>query len=343
MKKVIILSSIILSATIAFSQVAINKDGTDPNPNSILHVKGSGVHALYVDYANGYIGLNNIIPSYRLHLLETVTDTKNYGSVFEITGGSTSTEKYAGVYSNGTGGVNRAFEGLSYGTNPNDYNIGISAFAKNAKFNYGLQGQTNDANSIASGNNIGTITEADNCDWMNIGAYAIGHGGGDWNFGVFAVSDEDNDGINYGIFAEAANGGAGDYWSGYFNGKINIDGSIYQNGGIIHAKSIQSIDNACTEVNKLKPVSFLNDDSELLFVFDTETMKSTCPDLVKEVARSPAPGEDSGIAEVSSSVNISAIIPLLTKAIQELNEKVENLEAENNLLKKEISNLKSDQ
>ncbi|MCD4683754.1 MAG: hypothetical protein K8R86_10775 [Bacteroidales bacterium] len=347
MKKAIILSSIILSATIAFSQVSINKDGSDPNPNSILHVKGSGVHALYVDYANGYIGLNNIIPSYRLHLLETVTDTKNYGSVFEITGGSTSSEKYAGVYSyiNGTGGVNRAFEGLSYGTNPNDYNIGLSGFAKNAKNNYGLQGQTMDANSITSGNNIGTITEADNCDWMNIGLYSIGYGGGSFNFGVYAKANEDNPGVNYGIYAVGANTGpgAGDYWSGYFYGKLNVDGSIYQNGAVIHAKDLLTINNASEKVMKFIPVSYLNDDNELIYGFDAEAMKNTIPEIVKDVATPVVPGDENTSVEMSTSVNISAMLPIFAKAIQELNEKVENLEAENNLLKKEINKLKSDQ
>jgi hypothetical protein len=344
MKRVIVLSTVFLTATLTFAQVAINKDGSEPDANSILHVKGNGVNALYVDYTTGYIGLNNINPGYRLHLVESVTDTKNYGSVFEITGGSTSAEKYAGVYSyiNGTGGVNRAFEGHSLGVNSNNYNVGISAFAKNAKYNYGLQGQTIEANTIASGQNIGTITEAGNCDYLNYGLYSRGIGSGEFNVGVFTTSTGNNDGDNYGIYATANNGGAGDYWSGYFNGKLNVDGSIYQNGIIIHAKSIQSIDNALAEVNKLKPVLIVDKNSELSFVFDAEAMKTSSPDLVKEIVQPPAPGDESGSTEVSTSVNISAIIPILTKAIQELNEKVERLESENSLLKKEIDKLKAE-
>jgi hypothetical protein len=344
MKRVIILSTVFLTATLTFAQVAINKDGSEPDANSILHVKGNGVNALYVDYSTGYVGLNNINPAYRLHLVESVTDIKNYGSVFEITGGSTSTEKYAAVYSyiDGTGGVNRAFEGHSLGANPSNYNVGISAFAKNAKYNYGLQGQTIETNTIASGHNIGTFTEAGNCDYLNYGLFTRGIGSGEFNVGVFATSSGDNDGDNYGIYATANNGGAGDYWSGYFNGKLNVTGSIYQNGTIIHAKSIQSIDNAIAEVKKIKPVSIVDNNNELSFAFDAETMKTTSPDLIKEIARPPLPGEDKGSTEVITSVNISAIIPILTKAIQELNEKIENLESENSLLKKEIDKRKAE-
>ncbi len=107
MKRTIILTTAILIATITFSQVAINKDGSEPDANTILHVKGSGTHALYVDYANGYVGLNTNNPQYRLHVNSTVTDTRTYGTVFKITGGSTSSETYAGVYSyiDGTGGI----------------------------------------------------------------------------------------------------------------------------------------------------------------------------------------------------------------------------------------------
>ncbi len=345
MKKVILLTIVLLSTSLAYTQVAINKDGSDPLPNSILHVKGSGVNAMYIDYSTGYVGLNNIIPSYRLHVLETVTDAKTYGSVFEITGGSTNSAKYAGVYSyiNGTGGVNRAFEGLSYGANTSSYNIGLAGFAKNAKYNYGIQGMADEANSISLGNNIGAITEADNCDYMNIGTFAIAHGAGSWNMGIWTKASEDNAGLNYGIYAKAANSGpgSGDYWSGYFDGKINVQGSIYQNGSVLHAKSVAPLLNASEKVMTFKPVSIVNDNNETSYAFDAEAMKESTPELVREVTSPPDPKDEKSEAVTSTSVNISAILPILTKALQELNEKVENLEKENNALKAEINKLKA--
>ena len=325
------------------AQVAINKDGSNPNPNSILHVKGSGVNALYVDYDDGYVGVNNIYPHYRLHLLETVTDTKKYGSVFEITGGSTNTEIYAGVYSyiNGTGGTNRAYEGLSYGINTNSYNIGVSGFAKNAKYNYGIQGMAIEANSINQGNNIGAITEAGNCDYMNIGTYAIAHLGGSWNMGIYAKAIEGNSGINYGIYANASNSGTGGYWSGYFDGKINVNGAIYQNDTVVlHAKNVEPILNASEKVMTFKPVSYINNTNETSYAFDADAMKKTSPELVKEVTSPPDPKDENAEIVTSTSVNITALLPIITKALQELNEKVENLEKENSALKKEINKLK---
>jgi len=326
------------------AQVAINKDGSNANPNSILHVKGSGVNALLIDYSDGFIGVNNIHPSYRLHLLETLTDTKNYGSVFEITGGSTDTEKYSGVYSyiNGSGGVNRAFEGLSYGNNANSYNVGFGGFAKNAKYNYALQGQSVEANNISNGNNIGAVTEASNCNNLNIGLWSIGHGTGNYNIGVWAESVEANPGVNYGIYATAVNSGpgAGNSWAAYFTGKINVDGSIYQNGSVLHSKSVFAIDNASDKVMAFKPISYIDDNNELLYGFDVEAMKETLPEIVKEVTLPVKPGSENGEVIINSSVNVSAMISIMTKALQELNEKVENLEVENALLKKEISGLK---
>jgi len=342
-----LLTLVVFITTLAVTaQVAINKDGSNPNPNSILHVKGSGVNALYVDYYDGYVGVNNIYPHYRFHLLETVTDTKNYGSVFEITGGSTNTEIYSGVYSyiNGTGGTNRAYEGLSYGVNPSSYNIGVSGFAKNAKFNFGIQGMSEEANTNSSGLNYGGTFEADNANYFNVGVYSIGHSGGNWNFGIYAVANEDNTAsdYNYAVYANGLNSspGTGDYWSGYFNGKINVNGSIYQNGSVLHAKNIEPIHNATEKVMTFKPVSFVDNNNEASYVFDSDAMKKTIPELIKEVTSPPDPKDENAEIVTNTSVNISAIIPILTKALQELNEKVENLEKENSILREEINKLK---
>ncbi len=346
MKKLIILSIVLLSTSLAYTQIAINKDGSDPLPGSILHVKGNGVNALYIDYNDGFVGLNNIYPHYRLHLLESVTDTKQYGAVFEVTGGTTNTEKYAGVYSyiNGTGGTNRAYEGLSYGANPNSYNIGVSGFAKNAKYNFGIQGMSSDVNTNSSGLNYGGIFEADNADYFNVGVYAKGHSGGSWNFGVYAVANENNSTLdyNYAVYADASNSspGTGTYWAGYFNGNTNVNGSIYQNGSVLHAKSVAPLFNASEKVMTFKPISIVNDKNETSYGFDAEAMKESAPEMVKEVTTPADPKDKTSEAVTSTSVNITAMLPVLTKALQELNEKVEKLEAENNALKAEVNKLK---
>ncbi len=348
MKKAIIITIVLLSTSLAYTQVAINKDGSDPLPNSILHVKGSGINAMYIDYATGYVGLNNIVPSYRLHVLESVTDTKNYGAVFEITGGSTNSAKYAGVYSfiNGTGGTNRAFEGISYGSNPDSYNMGISGFAKNAKYNYGIQGMSIDINTNSAGLNYGGLFEADNADFFNVGLYSNGFSGGSWNFGVYTVANQDNTtgDWNYAIYANASNSspGTGGYWAGYFNGNTNVNGSIYQNGSVLHAKSAAPLINASEIVNTFKAVSFINGQNEVSYAFDAEAMKTSAPELVKETVIPPDPKDEKPEAVTSTSVNISAILPVLTKAIQELNGKVGELEAINIALQKEINKLKAD-
>jgi hypothetical protein len=202
----------------------------------------------------------------------------------------------------------------------------------------------NEANSISQGNNIGAITEAGNCNYMNIGTFAIAHGAGSWNMGIWAKASEDNSGLNYGIYAKAANSGpgAGDYWSGYFDGKINVNGSIYQNDTtVLHAKSVAPLLNGSEKVMTFKPVSVVNDNNETSYAFDAEAMKDSAPELVREVTSPPDPKDKNSEAVTSTSVNITAMLPVLTKALQELNEKVENLEKENNALKAEINKLKA--
>jgi len=148
---------------------------------------------------------------------------------------------------------------------------------------------------------------------------------------------------NYALYANASNSspGTGGYWAGYFNGNTNVNGSIYQNGTVLHSKSVAPLLNASEKVMTFKPVSIINDNNETSYAFDAEAMKDSAPELVREVTSPPDPKDKNSEAVTSTSVNISAMLPVLTKALQELNEKVENLEKENNALKAEINKLKA--
>ena len=54
------------------SQVAINKDGSPPDPNSILHVKGSGGNHFFIHDITGNVGIGTLNPSERLHIVGRV-------------------------------------------------------------------------------------------------------------------------------------------------------------------------------------------------------------------------------------------------------------------------------
>lgn len=58
------------------SQIAVNMDGSLPDPNAILHVKGSNNNHFFIDMNTGKTGINNISPRYTLDVNgSTFTDT----------------------------------------------------------------------------------------------------------------------------------------------------------------------------------------------------------------------------------------------------------------------------
>jgi hypothetical protein len=203
-----------------------------------------------------------------------------------------------------------------------------------------------DVNTNRVGLKYGGLFEADNADYFNVAVYSNGFSGGSWNFGVYSVANQDNTtgDWNYAIYANASNSspGTGGYWAGYFNGNTNVNGSIYQNGNVLHAKSVSPLIKASEKIMTFKPVSIINDNDETTYAFDAEAMKTSAPELVRETVIPPDPKDEKSEAVTSTSVNISAMLPILTKAIQELNEKVGKLESENIALQKEINKLKAD-
>ncbi len=52
-----------------YAQVAINKDGSPPDPSSILHVKGSGGNHFFIHDITGNVGIGTLNPSERLHIV----------------------------------------------------------------------------------------------------------------------------------------------------------------------------------------------------------------------------------------------------------------------------------
>ncbi len=82
MKKFTKTFSIIIALTISLSfhtnaQVAINKDGSQPNSNSILHVKGDNTHKNMIieTGANGGVGIGTLSPTHTLHIYNALTDS----------------------------------------------------------------------------------------------------------------------------------------------------------------------------------------------------------------------------------------------------------------------------
>jgi hypothetical protein len=116
MKKVtIVLSMILLFAASSYAQVAINKDGSDPNASSILHVKGSNGDDFYIDDASGKVGIGTTSPEVKLDvagkirikdLMNNVLTAKHGTNNFHLIGtyaGWDSTAVYIAGYNAYTG------------------------------------------------------------------------------------------------------------------------------------------------------------------------------------------------------------------------------------------------
>lgn len=329
-------------SVVLFSQIAINTDGSEAKPGSILHVKSNQNNAFLIENSTGYIGINNLNPQYRLHLKDTVNDSRNYGYVLEVTGGSNDAEVYVGTYSliTGTGGVNRAFEGFSNGINltgDNPYNIGLSGFAANGRFNYGVQGQVTAINTDASGQNSGVVSVVGGASYYNIGNYAFTISNGDYNMGVYTFATVAGSGANYGIYSAGWNTGSGSGWAGYFYGDVNVVGDLYVSGTINNKSSQQPLDEILKQLDLLETISFQTEKGNLSYGYDFESVQNIFPELVTISEIPSTPEMKTDIADESFAINYGAVIPLLTKGIQELTDRVEQLEIENERLKQQIN------
>jgi len=63
------ISILLVLATTAFSQVAINHDSSAPATGSIFHVKGSGNNDFYIDDASGKVGIGTTTPGEKLSVV----------------------------------------------------------------------------------------------------------------------------------------------------------------------------------------------------------------------------------------------------------------------------------
>ena len=82
MKKFTKTITVIITLTISLSyntnaQVAITNDGSQPNSNSILHVKGDDTHKNMIieTGTNGGVGIGTINPTHTLHIYNSITDS----------------------------------------------------------------------------------------------------------------------------------------------------------------------------------------------------------------------------------------------------------------------------
>jgi hypothetical protein len=204
---------------------------------------------------------------------------------------------------------------------------GIQTQVAGAEFqNFGLYGIADD-NTVPSGwkNNYGTRSIARN---------------GTGTYGVEAIA-EDGQFFNWGIYSRATSS-SGTAWNaaGYFDGDVWANNFNWISDRRVK-KDIQTENSALATIMKLRPVNYTMTKGEtsietfskkLQHGFIAQEVQEILPELVS-VAKHPVYENGKMTrAEDILTVNYVGVIPLLTKAVQELRQEVELLKTENKRL-----------
>lgn len=143
---------------------------------------------IYRRYFNVGIGTNN--PQYRLHLNDTLNNSKLNSVYLNSIGGNTLNTWYTGIYSRITG--------------TNGAQFGISGYSEGANLqeNYGVYGRSTNGFS-----NYGVVGDAVQNANTNVGVYGLASGNGDGqltsrNYGVIGMSGGNFEGSNFGLWGQ---------------------------------------------------------------------------------------------------------------------------------------------
>jgi hypothetical protein len=222
--------------------------------------------------------------------------------------------------------------------------IGGDFFAKNGVQSYGVRGisGSNPNNSVGSTNVGGYFHSRSNLPFNTLG------------IGVVGIST--NAGTNYGVYGAAPDispSTLGPNFAGYFNGDLLYTGQFGTSDQMFKT-NIDSIPNALNIVNNLIPRKYeynvsafqgkMNFKQGQQYGFIAQEVQTVLPELVG-TAINPAIIDSSG-NEISQAfqfktLNYMAIIPILTKAIQEQNAIISHQDSMINELNNRLSNLEN--
>ena len=170
---------------------------------------------------------------------------------------------------------------------------------------------------------------------------------------------------NYrGILVSSANG----FYAGYFNGDIYATGAVYESSDARLKKNIKDVDNALDIISKLQPkhYEFRNDGNYAKlnlprgkhFGLLAQDVEKVLPGLVKDAdvntnsitAQSSNDLRNGKLPETAvakgenieiKAVNYTGLIPIMIKAMQEQEDKIEKLEHENSELLQRMEKLEA--
>ncbi|MBX7203994.1 MAG: tail fiber domain-containing protein [Bacteroidia bacterium] len=290
-------------------------------------------------FNQGHVGIGNTNPLHRLHLNGAGTYSSALGSytgaLMEVTGGNVSTNFYHGLRVDLTSagdGIYRGIAGIIHGTSTQScagifgrsdssslINRGVNGLSSGSGlYNQGVFGRS-DGNGDNSGNS------------QNMGCFGYATNNYNTNYGVAGQADGSN-GVNYGVWGYATGGSAN--YAGYFNGNVTVTGTFSNPSDIKLKKNIADLESPLAKIMKLKVKSYeyVIDSTIQLpkgkqFGFIAQDMETLFPELVhvQKQANVSVNGEATSMFEYKA-INYMGMIPVLTRALQEQQLLIEQLQ-----------------
>ena len=167
---------------------------------------------------------------------------------------------------------------------------------------------------------------------QNIALTGVGRGTATFNIGVFANANQSNSNTNYGVYSIGDS--ASTNYAGYFIGDVNYTGTLTNVSDRKLKYNVNSLSDATSIVNQLDPKTYfykqegeageLNLSEGLQYGFIAQELEEVLPSLVKDQVHMK--GLKSTESIEYKAVNYMALIPVLTQAIKEQNERITLLE-----------------
>jgi len=274
-------------------------------------------------FENYNVGIGTDKPIFRLHITDSIYGTGN---------GTIMTQNYLHGGTDG-GYVNYAFRSVVDGHGGGDNTAGLFYSINDVS----STGMARGVRSVADGDgryNYGMhATSGENASVQNYGVVAVSDGEGTFNMGVFTIADGNSSNTNYGIYATVDS--ATTTYAGYFNGNVTYTGTLASASDIKFKRDIQNLTGALELITSLEPKTYyFKDEGDAEFIglssskqygFIAQDLQKVFPDLVHTQKQPKGLKSTETIEYVG--VDYISLVPVLTQAIKEQQDMIEDLQA----------------
>ncbi len=313
----------------------LNWDGSNWTPKTIKETPWQSIGTIYA-HTNRRVGIGMDSARAMLHVNDTMK-----GTAVDAFYASIELENQASAGASATSvGIWNTVSGR------NGYqNVGIRSWAggdaNNTYVGGGAVGGQFYALSDGGQNNFGIRADAgEDATVRNYALYAHSRGNGSFNMGLFALANKSSNSTtktNYGIYAWADS--AQTNYAGYFDGNVSYTGTLASASDKRLKTNIQPLEGALSKLGNVQVATYeyrtdgmaskmtLAEGKQIGFI--AQNLELSFPELVESQRHAVGLEAKDGDGESIEykAVNYIGMIPVLTKAIQEQQEYIKQLEA----------------